>query len=278
MNTAQRETSLSRTAVATALVLGLCAVGAAPVQSCGFPWPGGSGGSPGAALYCGDGKVNQLTGAPPFEQCDRQDLAGQTCATMNQVGTLRCRANCTLDTSDCKPATCGNGRTDSGEACDGNDLGGATCSENSARKPECFANCLAVNYQPCTAAPGTRCGNGIVETGEICDGPMSCVEYTKQVLVPKGFPADYFTDGMIECPIDCSEAGVITNGCRSRRCGNGVLEREYGENCDGRDFGGSTCATSVQIYLGGEYRCGPNCQFDGTDCHGCMTGRGLMCR
>jgi hypothetical protein len=277
MNTAQRQTSLSRAIVATTAVFALCALGAAPVQSCGAPWPGGGGGSLGAAPYCGDGKITANALVPTInEECDGKDLGGKTCADLNGVGTLRCTASCRLDRFSCKPAMCGNGRIDPNEVCDGDDVGGVTCSD-ATRKPGCLPDCSGVNSQPCTATPGTRCGNGIVEQGEACDGPMTCAEYAKRVLTTHGLPEDYYSDGMIECAVDCSETLTNTGACRSRRCGNGIIDRAYHETCDGRDLGGQTCAATVPFYLGGELRCNALCRTDRSECHGCYTSRSFVC-
>jgi hypothetical protein len=63
----------------------------------------GTGGAPGTggttSAGCGDGVK------APAEQCDLADLGGKTCAAigLGSAGTLRCAADCTLDTSACRP-------------------------------------------------------------------------------------------------------------------------------------------------------------------------------
>jgi cysteine-rich repeat protein len=90
----------------------------------------------------------------PGEQCDRDDLAGQTCATVlpGTSGTLLCHSDCTLFTGLCLRGVCGDGALGPDEGCDdGNNRAGDGCS------PTCEVE-----------SPG-RCGNGNRELGETCD-------------------------------------------------------------------------------------------------------------
>src|SRR5690606_30542439 len=74
---------------------------------------------------CGDGVVE---GA---EDCDGTDLGGRTCGDEGFAsGTLACASDCTFDTSMCEDEPgpmCGDGTREGSEACDGTDLGIATC-------------------------------------------------------------------------------------------------------------------------------------------------------
>lgn len=62
------------------------------------------------------------------EACDGTDLADQTCATLGfPGGALMCDQACAFDFTSCDPiVTCGNGKVDPGEDCDG-DVGNKTC-------------------------------------------------------------------------------------------------------------------------------------------------------
>lgn len=73
---------------------------------------------------CGDGML------AASELCDGASLGGETCQSQGfGGGTLLCDAECAgYDTSACTALpTCGDGVRNGGEACDGNDLGGASC-------------------------------------------------------------------------------------------------------------------------------------------------------
>ncbi len=74
---------------------------------------------------CGDGML------AASELCDGNSLGGETCQSQGfGGGTLLCDAECAgYDTSACTALpTCGDGILNGGEACDGNQLGGATCA------------------------------------------------------------------------------------------------------------------------------------------------------
>jgi hypothetical protein len=65
-------------------------------------------------------------------------------------------------------------------------------------------------------------------------------------------------------------------------CGNGVIDADRYEQCDGADLGGLTCETvphppSTGILVG-TLRCKPNCDFDISDCHGCLFHRTIYCQ
>jgi hypothetical protein len=122
---------------------------------------------------CGDGRREGS------EACDGQDLAQKTCNTVGAFGggTLRCRTDCTFDTSACVASQCGNGVREGNEVCDGLALGPLTCSTQTAgARPNgtliCAASCASVDSSGCTAEPASTelCGNGIRDPGELCDG------------------------------------------------------------------------------------------------------------
>lgn len=74
---------------------------------------------------CGDGML------AASELCDGTNVGAETCQSQGYGGgTLRCDIECDgFDTSQCTPLpTCGDGVRNGGEACDGNDLGGASCA------------------------------------------------------------------------------------------------------------------------------------------------------
>jgi hypothetical protein len=107
------------------------------------------------------------------EQCDTSDLGGGTCESVGMSpGTLACKPDCTFDRSGCgSAASCGNGIVDGVEGveeCDGNDLADQTCESRGYMGGvlACGSNCI-FNEAGCT---DPDCGNGVLETGEQCDG------------------------------------------------------------------------------------------------------------
>src|SRR5687767_887749 len=90
--------------------------------------------------------------------------------------------------------------------------------------------------RPSSPSPEPRCGNGVRERGEQCDG-VALGGATCTVLG--------FTSGALACAATCD--GYDTSGCISDLCGNGNLDP--GELCDDLDLGGEECAT-VGYYEG----------------------------
>lgn len=104
-------------------------------------------------VVCGNGIVEGT------EQCDAANLGGASCTSKGFTGgTLGCTASCLFDTSACTttPApTCGNGIVETGEQCDGTNLGGVSCTTQGflAGTLSCSATCqfntsVCVNIAP----------------------------------------------------------------------------------------------------------------------------------
>ncbi len=110
-----------------------------------------------------------------------------------------------------------------------------------------------------------HCGNGIIEGPEQCDG-MNLNGATCSTL-GEGV-------GMLGCTSVCTydlsmcgrsgpvDAGPAdSGGYYYRRCGNGIIEYSYGEQCDGSNVNGMTCASLGWDY--GTLLCDPiECTYD----------------
>ena len=288
----------------------------------------GTGGS--TAAVCGNGLLE--TG----ELCDTAISAGPgacptacsdglACTTDVLVDDGTCQASCSFPAitlpadgdgccpvgadnntdSDCVPG-CGNGVVESGEVCDiGIATGPGACPESCTDGDACTVDvltdggtCQAVCSFPAIIAPvdgdgccpaGTTsnedsdcaplCGNGVVDTGEVCDTaiptgaggcPTSCDDITActaDVLVDAGTCLATCVFGPVTVPAPgdgCCPDGANNNSdpdCEPT-CGNGVLEA--GELCD----------TAI---LAGPGACPESCT-DGIDCTADVLTDGGTCQ
>ncbi|MDJ0868167.1 MAG: hypothetical protein QNK03_18820 [Myxococcota bacterium] len=267
---------------------------------------------------CGDGR------AEGDEWCDGDDLRGQACGYGGfNGGTLACLGDCAgFDYSGCEcdgascaagqicmggvcldAGTCGDGVADPGEQCDDADRDAGVCQAAGfvAGTSGCdffcrdsLASCQCGDEGTCgpdelcvggTCTP-PGCGNGVLETGETCDGEtvLSC---------PDGFNSA-FTRCTGTCTPDTSRClcgGVVCpagQGCfngmcgAGPQCGNGVVDP--GEPCDGNALGGLGCADLAGGWTGGTPTCSAGCDrllatsclCDGVSCgenETCVGGR-----
>ena len=69
--------------------------------------------------------------------------------------------------------SCGDGVVDNGEACDGAELGGISCTDRgfASGTLRCTDAC-AFDESSCSADPGQTCGDEIVDAPEECDGAV----------------------------------------------------------------------------------------------------------
>jgi len=102
----------------------------------------------------------------------------------------------------------------------------------------CDGDCL-ISTENCVV--GVDCGNGVLDVGELCDGGL----FVGGVSLCSDYSVD-FTDGsrfgsIDECSdfedfvggvLSCSSCRLDTNGCvAGPDCGNGLVD--VGESCDG---------------------------------------------
>ncbi|MBQ9817065.1 MAG: hypothetical protein IJM59_06330 [Proteobacteria bacterium] len=219
--------------------------------------------------FCGNGEIDAGTN----EVCDGDSLAGRTCADVfgfGSKGVLKCADNCLgfdPEKSKCTaPIKCGDGKLESGEVCDGTLLNGATCSSTkghgSTGNLVCNADCSGYDKSACSEVK--KCGNGVLDAGEICDGALL---NGKKCSTEKG----YGSDGDLECNDTCT--GFITKGCSEPKpCGNGKLDS--GEQCDGTILNGATCEGLKGVGSTGTVTCA-ECKYNTSDCspsRGCGNG------
>jgi large repetitive protein len=144
----------------------------------------------------------------------------EACDDGNREGGDGCSSACQLDTCVVPPGICGNAELEVGESCDdGNTLSSDGCDRYCRIEPGFVC---PVPGKPCEAGspPAERCGNGTIDPGELCD------EGTNE-------------GGYGNCSPNCAFGP---------RCGDGVIQAEYGEECDGPS---STCDASCRLRIPG---------------------------
>jgi len=262
---------------------------------------------------CGDGVLDS------GELCDGFEFGAiDECTDFNNFvgGDLDCTSTCFLDTGGCLDVpTCGNGVIDLGEDCEENLFGSI---DECVDYPEfnfgvliCSSLTCQLDTSGCREKP--NCGNGIIDSGESCDGvnlgPLdgSCASYDPLFFtggdlrcssscqldssqcfgVSGGSCNDGFVNVGEECENDhfgaidecsdfvdfvggtllCSSCRLNTNGCvAGPDCGNGVVD--VGESCDGVNFGsvGGNCNDYSSFFSGGVLTCTSRCQLDTGSC------------
>ncbi len=176
---------------------------------------------------CGNGVLDD------GEVCDDKVMGGHNCAEFGAgyTGVLKCKDNCReFDASSCVAPVlpnCGNGVLDDGELCDGDQYRAEyTCKSifgpGSEGTLSCAENCLHYVTSDCT--PAMNVSNGTIEINERCDtgyndGESDCSEYYGEFVTGKR---------------SCNKMGRFDiSACMpSDHCGNGIVEPEYGEDCD----------------------------------------------
>lgn len=166
---------------------------------------------------CGDNRLD------PSEVCEGGELRDQTCETLGfQSGQLACTAACAYDTTNCV-GVCGDGSKDLNEACD---------DSNHTVGDGCSPGCTVETGWSCTGNPSwctPICGDGLLKGEEPCDGD----NLDGATCLSRGFYG-----GALACTTNCE--AFEESGCEGR-CGDGVIQFDEGELCDGTDLNGQTC-------------------------------------
>ena len=170
--------------------------------------------------------------------------------------------------ADAPGSTCGNGKVDGKEACDGADLGGKTCNT------EGFAAGTLACSKLCTldTSKCTTCGNGKIDGKEACDGTnlggKTCAttgHVAGTLACTKLCTLDTskctWTCGNKKCEFG-EDAFLCSADCGSAKCGDSSLLA--GEQCDGKLLGGHTCKSLG--FSGGTLTCAEDCTLSSDKC------------
>ena len=206
-------------------------------------------------LDCGDGVIIER-----FEDCEGEDLAGQTCESLGYYGgDLACDPyTCVFALSGCENfGRCGDNAVQAtyAEECDGSELGGVTCESLGyyGGQLTCDTGC---HFDTDDCAAHGRCGDGLIQDthGEICEtnqlGDATCVSLG-------------WYGGELACGADCT---ALNESCCAAvgRCGDGLVQETHDELCDGAELGGVSCRDFD--FFTGELACTDTCVLDEGAC------------
>ncbi len=119
-----------------------------------------------SSSYCGNSVIEA------GEQCDKNDLGGQTCNSLNSAwtGTLSCRSYCVYDTSGCSviqqpPAPTDGGGGGGGGGGSYNGGGSSTSSSSSSSEESCIENWKCDEWSNLDNECGVRSCNDLNKCG-----------------------------------------------------------------------------------------------------------------
>jgi len=114
-----------------------------------------------------------------------------------------------------------------------------------------ISDCISFNYV---------CGNGIIEGNEQCDS----TDLNGATCENSGYYG-----GTLTCNPDCT---FNLSSCPNEGiCGDGIIQTQYGEECDGNNLNGASCASELLLGVG-TLLCDNNCHFDTSGCEYCGDG------
>lgn len=114
---------------------------------------------------------------------------------------------------------------------------------------------------PCTGpdCSGARCGDGIVDVGEECDGETACSVECLAIECGNG----RLEDGE-ECEPNQAGSVVCSESCRAIECGNRRIDE--GEECEPPDSGRCSAQCTLMECGNGRVDEGEECDHEGDDC------------
>ena len=240
------------------------------------------------AATCGNKKLDdgEACDGDNFAQGKRVCPEGKVLAEGKTVEDITCSNTCTVVTEGvcvdpASSAACGNGHLDEdkGEVCDGDKFatGKRVCPDGkvladgkTVENITCSDTCTVVTEGVCVDSapdPTNKCNGLSVDTGEDCDGDNFAPG--KRVCPVGSILAEGKTLADIKCSKTCT---VVTEGVciepePAETCGNGHLDENEGEVCEGDKFatGKRVCPDGMEFGSGkteADIRCTSNCLID----------------
>ncbi|MBU1241739.1 SUMF1/EgtB/PvdO family nonheme iron enzyme [Myxococcota bacterium] len=118
-----------------------------------------------------------------------------------------------------------------------------------------LATCLMLWSCDDTTKKTEGCGNGLLDLGEECDGEAGEATTCAELGYYEQFDP-------VLCGTDCRRDLSVCAG----RCGDIMIQVQYGEDCEGENLGGDSCVSLG--YERGTLACDASCHFDRTGCEG----------
>lgn len=221
---------------------------------------------------CGDGIISSsevCDGTLAREEALECENEGEIVFDSSKI-MCSCSTMSTVPACSSIPPTCGSGTLDEKEVCDGSILpeSAKVCPKGMTVKSDpdwrCASTCLSIDVD---GACEYSCGNGKLDSGEVCDGSM----------VPEGAkvcPKDYVPLDSAEWVCNAKCDGVVTETSCELACGNGKLDS--GEVCDG----------ALIDHASAEAKCKGDTTYDSTratcldkctsDTAACVPGRNIV--
>ena len=227
--------------------------------------------------FCGDGEII----AP--EECDGTVFPNNSasCADFSDSytsGNLNCTSECKIDTSNCVSAPiCGDGKVNGDEICDGDKFKNNRKACNTlfpelyeSGQVTCKPNCQEFDTSACVKWCGNGSLNNNKDTHEVCDGDKFGNK-TCETEVGMG------STGTLVCSDNCLQIDT-TNCSKPSNCGNGRINADENEECDGEVFPDDkvNCA-DYDGYIKGTVTCNKNCTINYDTCEaGPKCGDGVV--
>lgn len=258
--------------------------------------------------YCGDNKINVAN-----EACDGTDFGGKTCQQIPGFigGTLSCKSDCKIDTTQCLTCTDSDGGYNIYEKgtrqtttqtytdfCvdyssseypvlleyDCNGSYSVNVVEGTGQRGGCTygcfnARCLTTRYNITCTDPDKsywdRYTKGTTRSTIMQTGEFS--EMQDRCQDDAVIEYSCRSNGYLNLEVkDCS-LGCVDGACNVPSCGDGIRtyeEVDVYEDCDGSDFGDRTCEGLG--FNGGELTCTNNCEIDTSGCINSVCGDGII--